>query len=118
MKYAAETPQDYLALLDRDWRHDHLIAVRDMVRELAPHWPETMGWGMLRFASSDDDRMIYLNAQKGYVSVYVGNVKALDPEGALLDGLNYGKGCLRVRKTENLARIRSIIERKVAPRAP
>jgi hypothetical protein len=36
--------------------------------------------------------LFHLNAQKGYVSLYCGDSKKIDPDGILLTGLNIGKG--------------------------
>ncbi len=48
-----------------------------------------------------------------YVSFYIGNIKKVDPEGLLLQGLNLGKGCVRFKKSNTVAetRIDEIIER-------
>ena len=40
-----------------------------------------------------------LNAQKGYVSFYVGNADKVDPSGELLGNLDRGKGCIRFKKS-------------------
>ena len=49
--------------------------------------------------SYDDDRgpVFALNAQKGYVSFYVGNAAKVAPAGEFLHGLDHGKGCIRSR---------------------
>ena len=44
-----------------------------------------------------------LNAQKDYVSFYVGNADKVDPGGVLLLGLNRGKGCIRFKKSVRVA---------------
>ena len=49
--------------------------------------------------SDDKGFVFHLNAQKNYVSLYVGDAKKVDPDGALLSGINVGKGCIRFSKT-------------------
>lgn len=39
-----------------------------------------------------------LNAQKQYVSFYVGDADKIDASGLLLEGLERGKGCIRFKK--------------------
>ncbi len=58
--------------------------------------------------SYDDDRgpVFALNAQKGYVSFYVGNAEKVDPTGEHLDGLDHGKGCIRFKKTVKVTETR------------
>lgn len=47
-----------------------------------------------------------LNAQKHYVSFYVGNAGTIDPDGSLLAGLDCGKGCIRFKKTQAVEKTR------------
>ncbi len=51
----------------------------------------------------DADPIFGLNAQKGYVSFYVGNAQKVDPTGELLGGLDCGKGCIRFKKSTKVA---------------
>ncbi len=44
-----------------------------------------------------------LNAQKNSVNFYVGTAKKVDPDGALLAGLDVGKGCIRFKKSKAVA---------------
>jgi len=43
--------------------------------------------------------LCHLNAQKAYVSLYVGNAAGIDQGRGLLQGLNVGKGCVRFSKS-------------------
>ena len=63
--------------------------------------------------------LFQLNAQKIYVSFYVGDTKKVDPEGILLEGLNHGKGCIRFKKSIDIAetRIDEFIEKVLKLRA-
>ena len=46
-----------------------------------------------------DEGLFGLNAQKGYVSLYVGSIDKIEGADALLEPFNTGKGCIRIRKT-------------------
>lgn len=53
---------------------------------------------------SDERGIIFgLNAQKHYVSLYVGDANKIDTDGTLLKGLNVGKGCIRFSKSTSAA---------------
>lgn len=98
---AAATPEAYLAELDDDWRKVTLLALRALIHQHAPHWQEGMAYKMLGYrhtAGDDDDPVMCLNAQKQYVSLYVGNAHTIDPDGSLLRGLDVGKGCIRFKR--------------------
>jgi len=45
---------------------------------------------------------VLLNAQKNYISLYVGDRHKIDPEMKLLKGLNLGKGCIRISKSKSI----------------
>jgi hypothetical protein len=70
--------------------------------------------------SYEDDRgpVFALNAQKGYVSFYVGNAEKVDPAGELLGGLDCGKGCIRFKKSVKVpeTKIGEFISRAAAMR--
>jgi hypothetical protein len=48
--------------------------------------------------------LFHLNAQKGYVSLYCGDSKKIDPDGIFLTGLNIGKGCIRFSKSKDVSK--------------
>lgn len=74
------------------------MAVRQMILNEAPDMAESMNYKMLRYG--DEDRTLcHLNAQRNYVSLYVGDAKKIDPDGSLLKGLDVGKGCIRIKKS-------------------
>ena len=60
---------------------------------------------MLGYAVGDT-YAFHLNAQRAYVSLYVGNASKIDPNGELLEGLNVGKGCIRFYKANDVAKTR------------
>jgi len=97
--YQAENPAAYLDALEDDWRKDKLMAIRDVIAEVMPDWTEGMKYKMLGyFDGPNDDAALVMNAQKGYVALYAGDLAALDPDGTLLNGLDCGKSCIRLKK--------------------
>lgn len=115
MLYDAKTPADYLSQLDDDRRRATLLELRDLIKEAAPELSETIHYKMLGYGQNDHF-VFHLNAQKGYVSLYVGDIAKIDPDGDLLNGLNVGKGCIRFSKTKAVSdtRIDAFIDRTVA----
>ena|SRR5690554_3956005 len=105
MQYVVNTPAEYMAALEDDWRKTTLSELKRLVHELAPELTESISYGMLTFDDADGG-VFALNAQKGYVSLYVGNIDSVDPDGELLAGLNRGKGCIRFSKTRKVAATR------------
>ena len=114
MQYDAKTPAEYIDALADDWRRQHLETMRSIIKTKAPHFVEAVNYKMLSYG---DDRGIvfYLNAQKNYVSLYVGDASKIDPDGSLLKGLNVGKGCIRFKRTVSIpdTRISEFVERTV-----
>ena len=116
MQYDVDTPQAYLDALDEDWRKALVLQLREIISDVAPDWSEGIGHKMLSYSGKTGPAM-HLNAQKGYVALYVGDALALDPDGSLLAGLDCGKSCIRLRKTKVPARPDLIeILRRVAAR--
>ena len=101
MLYKADSPEEYLALLDDDWRRDTLTRLRALIQSLAPDIDESVNYKMLGYGKGENF-LFHLNAQKNYVSLYVGNAATIDPDGDLLQGLNVGKGCIRFSKSINI----------------
>ena len=97
MQYTAKTPEEYLHSLDDDWRKPSLLSIRDMILS---HQDiiEKIEYKMLAFGS-EKETLFHLNAQKNYVSLYVGDIAKVDPDRTLLADLNYGKGCIRFSKS-------------------
>lgn len=117
MQYDVRTPGEYLQALDDDWRRETLAALRQLILRHAPELREGIRYKMLSY---EDDRgpVLGLNAQKGYVSLYVGDARKVDPTGELLGDLERGKGCIRFRKSTRVAetRIDAFIARVAAMR--
>lgn len=115
MQYAVNSPTEYMSALDDDWRKETLGELRTIILELAPELEESIRYGMLNYGTSQGG-LFALNAQKHYVSFYVGDADNVDPDGTLLAGLSRGKGCIRFSKTRsvNETGIREFISRAVA----
>ena len=112
MQYSVSNPKDYLAALDDDWRKEVLIGIRDFLLDM--ELQETIAYKMLAY--QDQDKTIFhLNAQKNYVSLYVGDHKKIDPSGELLKGLDIGKGCIRFKNKQaySTSRIKDFIKETV-----
>lgn len=102
MQYEARTPLEYLELLDNDWRREKLQELRNIITSQGTELAEGISYKMLSY--SDERGIIFgLNAQKHYVSLYVGDAKKIDSDGSLLKGLNVGKGCIRFSKSNAIA---------------
>ena len=98
MQYNVRTPQEYLAALDDDWRREKLETLRIIIHSHGPDLVEGINYKMLCYRDSRGI-LFHLNAQKNYVSLYVGDAKKVDPDGSLLGSLNVGKGCIRFSKS-------------------
>lgn len=105
MLYDANTPSDYIDQLDDDWRREKLQSIRAIIKQQAPQLEERIHYKMLGYGIGDT-YAFHLNAQRSYVSLYVGNASKVDPNGELLQGLNVGKGCIRFSKSKNIAETR------------
>ena len=60
---------------------------------------EGIQYKMLSFSDTAGS-VFALNAQKHYVSLYVGNIEKIDPDKTFLQALNLGKGCIRFSKSQ------------------
>jgi hypothetical protein len=105
MQYEVTTPDEYLNVLEKDWRRDTLVSIRDLIRRHAPDLKETINYKMLNYEDARGS-VFALNAQKGYVSLYVGDAAKVDPSGELLEGLSCGKGCIRFMKSVKVSQTR------------
>ena len=115
MQFDVATPEDYIASLEEDWRLEKLEQLRSIIAANAPNLKESIHYKMLGY-SDVKGFVFHLNAQKHYVSFYVGDAKKLDPGGELLVGLNTGKGCIRFGKTAavDADRIGQLIKQAIA----
>lgn len=101
MQYDAKNPKEYLELLDDDWRKDKLLAIRGIILEYGPELEERIQYKMLSYGVGEE-ALLALNAQKSYVSLYVGTIDKIENASTLLEAFDTGKGCIRVRKSVDL----------------
>lgn len=115
MQYQANTPQEYLDVLEEDWRKGKLIEVWEILEDEGPEFQSGIEYKMLSFA---DDRgsVFALNAQANYVSLYVGDTSKVDETGDSLKGFNRGKGCIRIKKTDEVEQLRNFIKLAIEKR--
>ena len=115
MQYDVSSPEEYLTSLEPDWRKETLLQLRDLILKQGADLHEVISYKMLGYQLGDAV-LFHLNAQRGYVSLYCGDTRKIDPEGRLLQGLNIGKGCIRFSKTKKIAEthIAQFIETAVA----
>ena len=99
--YAAESPDDYFRMLEDDWRKERIRQLHDFILTKMPGWEATIDYKMLGYGPKGDAQM-HMNAQKGFVGLYVGDVERIDPGRRLSGSLNCGKGCVRLRKKDVL----------------
>ncbi len=118
MQYNADTAEAYMDQLEDDWRREKLEHVRALIKDAAPHLKEGIEFKMLRYAD-EKGSVFHLNAQKNYVGLYVGDIKKIDPNDELLKGIDKGKGCVRIKKTNTISdtNIGAFIERTITLRA-
>jgi len=102
MTYDVQTPQEYLAQLETDWQKEKLQNLRAIIIEKAPEIQEFIQYKMLAYGNKKSIAF-HLNAQRNYVSLYVGNVEKIEGHKELLEGLNIGKGCIRFKKSIAIA---------------
>jgi len=114
VQYDVQTPQEYLAALDDDWRREKLQELRTLINADGTGLVEGIHYKMLSY--SDERGIVFgLNAQKDYVSLYVGDASKVDPDGRLLSGISVGKGCVRFTKSTTIAAtpIEEFVERAI-----
>lgn len=98
MQYKADHPEQYLSQLESDWRKETLLKVRAILLAHGQALKETIEYKMLAY-QLNEKTIFHLNAQKNYVSLYVGNIKKVENSDVLLKGLDLGKGCIRIKKS-------------------
>ncbi|WP_194975900.1 iron chaperone [Aquiflexum lacus] len=101
MQYNVGTPEQYLSELEADWRKETLSVIRSMIQTHGSALTEGIEYKMLAY-QLNGKTVFNLNAQKNYVSLYVGNTQKVENSDAMLKGLEHGKGCIRIKKSINL----------------
>lgn len=97
MQYDVSTPAEYLEKIENDWRKNVLLRIREVILSSGADIKESIEYKMLRYGN-DDKSIFHLNAQRAYVSLYVGNISKIENAGDLLKGFDTGKGCIRIKK--------------------
>ena len=103
MQYDAKTPEACLENLENDWRKNRLLEIWEIILSNGPELVEDIEYKMLCYRLGRDS-IFNLNAQKAYVSLYVGNISKIDNSTELLKEYNKGKGCIRVKKSVDLSK--------------
>ena len=101
MLYDVKTPKEYLGLLEDDWRKELILEIREMILSNDSVLKEDIQYKMLCYGE-EESILFYLNAQKAYVSLYVGDISKIENSRKLLREFDLGKGCIRVKKGINL----------------
>ncbi len=102
MIHGGKSAQEFLDRLENDWKKEKLAEVRQLLLKHS-QLKEEMNYGMLSYGNgTEEEPLFHLNAQKNYVSLYVGDIHKIDSDSSLLKGLNIGKGCIRISKTKNI----------------
>ena len=114
MQYEAKTPGEYLEALPADWRKEQLLRIRAMIQANGPELKEGIEYKMLCYGDGPPN-LFHLNAQKAYVSLYVGDLTKVEGAEELLADFNTGKGCIRVKKSTDLSttRLETFIARTI-----
>lgn len=98
MQYEAKSPKEYFELLENDWRKDKLLQIREFILKHGPELEEGILYKMLAYGD-EETQVLGLNTQKSYVSLYVSSIQKNENANTLLEGFDYGKGCIRIKKT-------------------
>ncbi len=101
MQYEAKTPEEFLELIEDDWRKQKLLEIRQIILEYDPKLEEGIEYKMLCYGKNTK-KLFHLNAQKSHVGLYVGNLDKIENYKVLLKDFDYGKGCIRVKKSNKL----------------
>jgi uncharacterized protein YdhG (YjbR/CyaY superfamily) len=101
MQYDVKTPDEYLNALENDWRKEKLLEVRDLLQKNGQELKEGIQYKMLSY-EYEGHLIFSLNAQRNYVSLYVGNVDKVEDAREELQEFNIGKGCIRIKKSLDL----------------
>lgn len=112
MQYDVKTPEAYLEFLEDDWRKEKVLEIRALIQDFAPDLVEGIEYKMLCYRLKEET-IFCLNAQKAYVSLYIGDLNKVDGAEELLKPFNLGKGCIRIKKSIRISetKLNQFIER-------
>jgi uncharacterized protein YdhG (YjbR/CyaY superfamily) len=101
MQYDVKSPAEYLENLEKDWRKEKLNQVRQIIKKQGPELIEGIEYKMLCY-KKEGKSIFHLNAQRNYVSLYVGTINKVKNAEELLSAFSTGKGCIRIKKSVDL----------------
>lgn len=101
MQYNVNNAEEYFENLEDDWRKSTLKQVRSMILSNDHGLQEGIQYKMLCYGV-EGNNVFHLNAQKNYVSLYVGDINKIENAEALLSEFDKGKGCIRIKKNIHL----------------
>ncbi len=101
MQSSAKTVPAYLKELPAD-RRAALVALRKLIKDVAPDAKESMQYGMPTYAVGDCP-LFALASQKHHLALYVCEWNAMDKYRDKLGKTNCGKGCVRFKKLNDLS---------------
>ncbi len=101
MQYEANTPNEYINELEDDWRKEKLVKIREMITSNGPELVEGIEHKMLSYGNGEKN-IFHLNAQRAYVSLYVGDIDKVADARELLKDFKLGKGCIRIKRNQQL----------------
>jgi uncharacterized protein YdhG (YjbR/CyaY superfamily) len=101
MQYNVDSVEAYFDALENDWREEKLKQVRTLLLSTFPELDEGINYKMLCYSYLQTP-VFHLNAQRGYVGLYVGDISKIDPENQISEHFNTGKGCIRISKTKQV----------------
>ncbi|GAA4272895.1 DUF1801 domain-containing protein [Aquimarina gracilis] len=84
--------------MEEDWRKEKVILIHNMILK-EQGLKEYINYKMLAYGDGKQEPLLHLNAQKNYVSLYVGNIDKVEKARELLNPFDMGKGCIRIKKT-------------------
>ncbi|WP_100658569.1 hypothetical protein [Alteromonas flava] len=102
MQHDIANAQAFMTSLTVEWQNALINDVINYVTELDSSIECFIQYKMLAVgyanSSAENQSMCCINAQKNYVSLYVGNVNRVDPTGELSEHFDCGQACVRIRK--------------------
>lgn len=102
MQYEVNSPVEYLKQLEAGWKKDRLSQIRSILICQPLALEEGIEYKMLSYRYNGTS-IFHLNAQKNYVSFYVGNLQKIPNASTLLSAFDLGKGCIRIRKKDDFS---------------
>ncbi len=96
MNYDVKTVDEYFNKLEMGWRKDIVVELHEYITNYDDKIEVTIEYKMLAY-KKNDKTILYINAQKNYVSIY-SYFDKVDKDRNILVGYSQSKGCIRVKK--------------------